>query len=150
MGCGDISRGPELLSNGRINPIPGVKEAQAMELYAMIHALQYLASEELRHDRVMIYTDCRNLVTGISALLPKWIQRNWMNCQNRPLGFAEQWKRIAHLMAMLKSKHIEIQVCKVRAHSGNPRNNACDRIARRFSRTKYFNVPRGPWQSSPA
>ena len=100
-----------------------------MELTAVIEALKILDTAE----PASIFTDSEYVRKGITEWLHNWKVRNWRTAGKKPVKNRDLWELLDSL------NHKEIRWNYVAGHSGNRNNEECDRIARRFIKT------RTPW-----
>lgn len=91
-----------------------------MELTAAIEALAALK----RPSRVVLRTDSTYVKNGITEWLPAWKSRNWRTAARKPVKNADLWQRLESEAA----RH-EIDWQWVRGHTGDPGNEAADRLA---------------------
>ena len=91
-----------------------------MELTAAIEALQALKTRS----RVLLWTDSKYVQQGITTWLPNWKKRNWRTSANKPVKNEDLWK----LLDTHENRH-DIEWRWVKGHSGNPGNEAADRLA---------------------
>ena len=92
-----------------------------MELQAAISALQALK----RPCRIQFHTDSQYLRRGITEGVAKWSAAGWVNKQGHAIPNAELWRELQALVP----QH-DITWHWVRGHSGDPANEAVDRLAR--------------------
>lgn len=92
-----------------------------MELVACIEALC-----ALRHAcRVVVYTDSRYVVNGISkGWAAKWQANGWKLSKKRKAENVDLWEQLLELC----EQH-EVEFRWVRGHAGNPDNERCDHLA---------------------
>ncbi|MBM3204332.1 ribonuclease HI [Candidatus Woesearchaeota archaeon] len=91
-----------------------------MELMAAIQGLEALE----RPCKVILSSDSRYLLNGITAWLPQWIRRNWITANRQPVKNVDLWQRLA------KARDIhEVEWRWVKGHSGHPDNERADRLA---------------------
>ncbi len=93
---------------------------QRMEMQAAINAL---ASLEQPH-RVTLYTDSSYLRNGITAWLPKWEARNWLNSHDEAVKNKDLWL----LLAAEQRRH-DINWQWVKGHAGDKWNERADELA---------------------
>jgi ribonuclease HI len=93
-----------------------------MELTAVIRALEALT----RPSDVVITTDSKYVLSGITEWLPNWKKRNWKTAGKKPVQNLELWQRLEQLAA----QH-DIQWQWVKGHSGHPENEIADQLANR-------------------
>jgi len=92
-----------------------------MEMTAVIEALRQLK----RPCSIRIYTDSTYVMRGMTEWVPRWIQRQWINSQKRPVVNRDLWER---LLSLSRPHHIEWNW--VRGHQGHLENERCDALAR--------------------
>jgi ribonuclease HI len=100
-----------------------------MELTAVIEALKSLNTAE----PASIFTDSEYVRKGITEWMHNWKVRNWRTAGKKPVKNRDLWELLDSL------NHKEIRWNYVAGHSGNRHNEECDRIARRFIKTRI------PW-----
>lgn len=100
-----------------------------MELTAVIEALKYLDPREAAR----INTDSEYVQKGITQWLPIWKQKGWKTAAKKPVKNRDLWQLLDAL------NHSGIEWRYVAGHAGNSLNEACDKIARSFIKTKQ------PW-----
>lgn len=91
-----------------------------MEMMAAIRALQALR----QRCQVILYTDSTYLRKGITEWLPNWKRRNWRTADKKPVKNADLWQSLEAEAA----RH-EVDWRWVKGHSGDPGNEAADRLA---------------------
>ena len=92
-----------------------------MELQAAISALRALR----RPCRIQFHTDSQYLRRGITEGVAKWSAAGWVNKQGHAIPNADLWRELQALVP----QH-DITWHWVRGHSGDPANEAVDRLAR--------------------
>jgi ribonuclease HI len=93
-----------------------------MELTAVIMALQSLK----RSCDVLLKSDSKYVLHGITEWLPQWKQRGWKTAAKKPVLNVELWQALDELAA----RH-RIEWSWVRGHSGEPGNERADLLANR-------------------
>ncbi|MCB1672518.1 MAG: ribonuclease HI [Pseudomonadales bacterium] len=91
-----------------------------MELTAVIRGLEALK----KPGPVVITTDSRYVLDGITTWLPNWKQRNWKTAGKKPVKNLELWQRLDELVTL----H-EVEWHWVKGHSGHPENELADQLA---------------------
>lgn len=91
-----------------------------MELTAVIKALEALTRPSL----VVIHSDSRYVLQGITQWLDNWKRRNWKTAANAPVKNADLWRRLDAAAA----RH-QIAWNWVKGHSGDQGNDRADRLA---------------------
>ena len=92
-----------------------------MELTAVIEALQALT----RSSRVLLTTDSRYVMDGITEWLPGWKRRGWRTAARKPVKNVDLWKQLDGVVG----QH-DIEWRWVKGHSGHVDNERVDRLAR--------------------
>lgn len=92
-----------------------------MELLAAISAL-----EALRNDRypVVLTTDSRYVMDGITKWMDNWKKRGWKTANRQPVKNEDLWRRLDELV----SRH-QVEWQWVRGHSGHEENERVDALA---------------------
>ncbi|MER8486506.1 ribonuclease HI [Mesorhizobium sp. M1322] len=93
-----------------------------MELTAAIRALEFLKSDE--PDPIVLVSDSRYLIDGITVYLPGWKVRGWRKSDKKPVENTDLWQA---LDALAEGRDIVWEW--VRGHSGDPYNDEVDRLA---------------------
>jgi ribonuclease HI len=101
----------------------------AMELLAVISALEYFDSLNIKNDiqRIIIYTDSKYVSNNYRTAMYTWQKSKWFLGNGAPVANAELWKKFVKLFSRLR-KRIDIEW--VKGHSINHNNIAVDRIAK--------------------
>tara|TARA_B110000495_G_C22991012_1_gene583558 strand:- start:968 stop:1384 length:417 start_codon:yes stop_codon:yes gene_type:complete len=87
-----------------------------MELEAAIQTLEFLSN---RDEDIIIYTDSKYVINGITTWIHNWIRKDWKKVKNVDL-----WKRLY----ILNSKRVEWKW--VKGHSGDKYNDRADELAK--------------------
>ena len=87
-----------------------------MELSALIFSLEALKEP----CEVLVVSDSKYVLDGLSKWLPNWIAKDFKNIKNPDL-----WK---HYLQVSKKHHITTEW--VRGHNGHKENELCDKIAK--------------------
>lgn len=93
-----------------------------MELTAVIEGLRALK----KPCKVVITTDSKYVLSGITEWMPNWKKRNWKTANKKPVMNAELWRQLDELVAA----H-DIKWEWVKGHSGHPENELADELANR-------------------
>lgn len=97
-----------------------------MELTAFDNALAYVEETE-RDGIVTIHTDSNYVKQGITSWIKKWLTNNFKTSFGKDVKNKYLWLSIHEKKQRLGSK---VNVKWVRAHNGNPMNEAVDTLAR--------------------
>jgi ribonuclease HI len=92
-----------------------------MELTAVIRALEALK----RPVPVIVATDSRYVMDGITRWLKRWKQNGWQTTDKRPVKNVELWQQLDNAAA----RHV-IEWRWVKGHSGDSGNERADKLAR--------------------
>jgi ribonuclease HI len=92
-----------------------------MEITAAIRALQALR----RPSAVILHTDSRYLLDGVTLWLPRWKTNGWKTADKKPVKNDDLWRELDAVVA----RH-SIQWRWVEGHSGHPENDRADALAR--------------------
>lgn len=105
----------------------------AMELEAAIQAMSRFRSPKV----VNLYSDSAYLVNTLElGWWREWEARGYMNRSGRQTPNKDRWLRLIDLSRI----HV-INPIKVKAHSGNINNEACDKMAKRARKAIQQGVP---------
>ena len=93
-----------------------------MELTAVIESLKALKKE----CSVILYTDSRYVMDGVTKWMPNWVQNGWRTSNKKtPVKNIDLWQSLESLLQKHKIKWVW-----VKGHNGHPENERVDRIAR--------------------
>ncbi len=92
-----------------------------MELTAAIAALEALT----RPVSVLLYTDSRYVLDGITKWIAGWERNGWLTAARKPVKNLDLWQRLVAAMAPHK-----IGWRWVKGHAGDPGNERADELAR--------------------
>ncbi len=93
-----------------------------MELTAAIRALEALN----RPCRVLLHSDSRYLLQGITEWMPGWKKRNWLNAAKQPVKNVDLWMQLEAAAA----PH-QVEWRWVKGHAGDADNERADLLANR-------------------
>jgi ribonuclease HI len=91
-----------------------------MEMTACIKALEELS----QRSNVILYTDSKYIVDGITKWIKGWERKGWMTKDFQPVKNQDLWRKLDDLTY----KH-KINWQWVRGHSGNRGNEIADKLA---------------------
>ena len=91
-----------------------------MEMTAVIRALNAL----IEPCEVILHTDSRYVIDGITKWVGGWKKRGWVNASKQPVKNADLWHDLIEAVA----RHA-VTWEWVKGHSGHPENERVDRIA---------------------
>lgn len=92
-----------------------------MELTAAIAALNALR----RKCEVVLYTDSRYVMRGMTEWIPRWQRRGWRTAAGKAVENRDLWER---LLEAAEPHHVQWKW--VRGHTGVPGNERADDLAR--------------------
>ena len=92
-----------------------------MELTAAVKGLGALK----RPCTVVVYTDSRYVMDGITQWMPRWKANGWKTSDKKPVKNSDLW----NALESAASQH-KITWRWVEGHSGHPENERADRLAR--------------------
>ena len=95
-----------------------------MEMTAIVKALEECVRRDISEVRIM--TDSNYVKQGITSWIHNWKRNGWKTSGGGDVKNRELWIQIDELR--MKIKMIEWKW--VKAHNGNPQNEAVDRLAR--------------------
>jgi ribonuclease HI len=105
----EISGGERMTTNNR------------MELTAAIRALEALT----KPSTVVIHTDSKYVMDGITQWLPRWKKNGWKTADKKPVKNEDMWRALEAECA----RH-QVTWRWVRGHDGHPENERADALAR--------------------
>lgn len=91
-----------------------------MELMAAIMGLETLS----RECDVLLYTDSKYVMQGITEWMDNWKARGWKTAAKKPVKNVDLWKRLD----AAQSRH-KVEWKWVKGHSGDPGNEKADALA---------------------
>jgi len=92
-----------------------------MELMAVIEALRALK----KSSQVVVHTDSRYVMDGITRYMPQWVARGWKTADKKPVKNQDLWVALTEAM-----KPHSIQWVWVKGHAGHAENEMVDALAR--------------------
>lgn len=93
-----------------------------MELTAAIEALNALKGSR----RVVLHTDSKYVMDGITQWMPNWKKRGWKTAAKKPVKNQDLWRALDEAIA----RH-DITWKWVKGHDGDPGNEEADALANR-------------------
>jgi ribonuclease HI len=91
-----------------------------MELTAVIEALNALKGSR----KVILHTDSKYVMDGITKWMANWIQRGWKTANRKPVKNQDLWMALNDATA----RH-DVDWRWVKGHDGDPGNEAADELA---------------------
>jgi ribonuclease HI len=114
-----------LVAGGQRKEVSGAEAATTnnrMELKAAIEGLSALK----RRCRVLLYTDSKYVLQGITEWLPQWKARGWRTAAREPVKNQDLWEKLDAAAA-----EQDIEWHWVKGHSGHDGNEYVDALANR-------------------
>lgn len=97
------------------------------EVEALIRGMRLGARlHELGYGKVRIRADNQACVFGVTEWLPKWQMNKWQGHNNAPIAQVERWQRV---LIILEANPGVFSFEWVKGHSGDPHNEAADKLA---------------------
>lgn len=131
-----------ILDHRKIRKFSGIRKETTnnrIELEAVIQALKFVTLKNVK--KVNIYTDSFYVFDIVkSKKFLVWKKNNWKKKNRKKIKNFQEWKRFIKYYNLLKSKNIDVNIIKVKAHSQNYYNNLADRIAKnKLIESRYNN-----------
>ena len=98
-----------------------------MELQAALEILERL-KELPRHPNLVIRTDSKYLINGLSQWIAGWKKKGWRTSNGKPVLNQDLWQ------ALDNARLNDVKLEYVKGHSGDPDNDRADQIAVSFSK----------------
>ena len=92
-----------------------------IEMQAVIEALAAVNDSE----GVVLYSDSKYLLKGVTEWMSGWKKKSWKTASGSPVKNKDLWQKIDGYQQSL-----DIQWRWVKGHSGDPKNEAVDALAR--------------------
>ena len=114
-----------------------------MELMAVIEALRTVSAiPDLDETPIRIHSDSKYVVNAFNEnWISGWLMRGWQNSKKQPVANRDLWEQ---LLTLVNKRQIEY--VWVKGHSGDPMNEACDRLA--VEQAEFARSQAGPWTSA--
>ncbi len=112
-----------------------------MELQAALEMLERVA-ELPRHPDLVLRTDSKYLIDGLSSWMPGWKRKGWKTAAGKPVLNQDLWQ------ALDQARLADVPLRYVKGHSGDPDNDRVDQIAVAYSKGTAPRLKRGS-QSTP-
>jgi ribonuclease HI len=92
-----------------------------MELSGAIAALEKIKDQG---GEIVIYTDSKYLIGGMTEWIVNWQKNNWRTAQKKPVLNKDLWEKLS---VLVQTKNVVWYY--VAGHTGHPGNERCDQIA---------------------
>lgn len=110
-----------------------------MELTAAEQALEAITKHLAHGATVVIHTDSKYVIQGITQWIQGWVKNNWITKTKDPVLNQDLWQKLLDL----SEKH-SIEWKYVGGHIGIPANERCDEIATHFADGGKPDLYKGP------
>lgn len=97
-----------------------------MEMTAMIEAL---SEAESIGGPALIRSDSEYVIKGLQEWMPGWISRGWRSASGKAVVNRDLWEQMRDAKVAAERAGASITIRHVKGHSGDPRNEECDRLA---------------------
>lgn len=110
--------------------LPGPHQTnQRAELYAVLKALESLHTQPPCVRNVVIFTDSKYVVKGLTVWATKWEQEGWKTLKNKQVVSMDLFKRARDMISTLNANGLTVKFIHVPGHSGIWGNEQADRLA---------------------
>lgn len=110
--------------------LKNVTSSSQTELSAIYELLKWIDEHNEEFKTVRIYTDSKNIVSGINGWINRWRNSNWKTAAGEPVKFTELWKDVDEVITRIReSTTVEIEWIK--GHNGHLGNDKADALAGR-------------------
>jgi ribonuclease HI len=113
-----------------------------MEISAALEALKKTLALGMQSHPVLVCTDSRYVINGITAWIFNWQRNGWLNSQGQPVENKDLWEELAHTVQQFPRGQIKWRY--VAGHAGIAGNERCDTIAVAFSKEETIYLYEGP------
>jgi len=97
---------------------------QRMEILSVIKPLELITDYNIP---VEIYSDSQYVVSAMNDWIDNWQKNGWKTSQKKPVENQDLWKQLLTVY----NKYDNINIIKVKGHSGNEFNEKADQLAQR-------------------
>ena len=100
----------------------------------MIESLKKILEEYDGESTYELYSDSAYVVNAINnCWLEKWLMNGWKTAKGDEVKNSDLWIKLLEARENLRGFSIEVNVIKVKGHSGNTFNELVDKVAREES-----------------
>jgi len=104
-----------------------------MEMTAAIEALRFAAASGEKISDLIVYTDSKYMIDGLTKWISGWIRNGWINGGGEPVKNKDLWVELHRLKTEFEKSGTSFRLQYVAGHSGVDGNERCDAIAQGFS-----------------
>jgi ribonuclease HI len=104
-----------------------------MEMTAVIEALRFLEGIQSRVSDLIVYSDSKYMIEGLTQWIHGWIRKGWINGGGDPVKNKDLWMELHRLKTEIEKRGAPLRFQYVAGHSGIEGNERCDVIAQAFS-----------------
>lgn len=108
-------------------PVNGRPTSNNSEIEAATRAIK--DASRMGYDNIRVNTDSSFVRTAVNDWMPKWKQNDWRKSDGQPVVNRREFQNLDR--AMRDNPNMKVEFNHVPGHSGNPGNEAADRLAKR-------------------
>lgn len=121
-----------IITNGNCKTYTGnekITTNNAMELTAVLKALQFVLNDNIKN--AVIFSDSAYVCNAINnRWLLNWRTNGWKNQKGGKIKNLDLWQWILEFLLESKEIGLDVEIQKIKGHSGEPYNELCDRLAK--------------------
>lgn len=110
-------------------PLSNVTSSNEAELHALRHALELIKEDGTIGD-VLLYSDSKYTVQGITKWVNNWAKSNWNTSNGQPVKNTTLWKEVKELWDEV-GKERSLSIEWIKGHNGHIGNVTADELATR-------------------
>lgn len=107
-----------------------------MELRAILEGLQAVKNTD---KPIQLFTDSAYARNGCKTWRHNWKSRGWLTASKKPVENVDLWGKLDDLL-----DRFDVELFKVRGHSGHPQNELADKLAAAAARQRTVKEYRRP------
>jgi ribonuclease HI len=127
-GCGVWFGEGDARNVSAVTPLPPHTNQRA-ELCAVLLALRIVLAAPVLPCAVVVTSDSKYCVDGITSWLAKWEAHGWCKYDGSPVANLDLWQAVRAVMRDLDDRNIALRLVWTKGHASNPGNVAADRLA---------------------
>lgn len=121
-----------IINNGNCKTFTGSEKIttnNAMELTAVLKALQIILNDNIKN--AVIFSDSAYVCNAINnRWLLNWRTNGWKNQKGEKIKNLDLWQWALEFLLESKEIGLNVEIQKIKGHSGEPYNELCDRFAK--------------------